>query len=145
MNKIKKDIFALFFIVLVALISNKLQAQEDQINKAKVIAEIFLKQQNIPGMSISVSKNGRKIWSEGFGCADIKSKQKIIPSKTQFRIASISKTITAVALAKLVGYKKLNLDTSLYTYVPDFPKKKYDFTIRQIGGHLAGIRHYAGK
>jgi serine beta-lactamase-like protein LACTB len=41
--------------------------------------------------------------------------------------------------------KKLNFDLSLYTYVPNLPKKKYDFTIRQIGGHIAGIRHYKGN
>ena len=40
---------------------------------------------------------------------------------------------------------KLNFDGSIYTYIPDFPKKKYDFTVRQVGGHIAGVRHYNGN
>lgn len=45
----------------------------------------------------------------------------------------------------MVADSLINLDASLYQYVPYFPKKKYDFTIRQLGGHLAGIRNYAGN
>mgnify|MGYP005995260927 FL=1 len=95
-------------------------------------------------MAISVSQNGKMIWSKGFGYADVAAKKKVDPSTTQFRVASISKTITALAMAKLADDNKLDFDASLYTYVPDFPKKKYDFTVRQIGGHIAGIRHYNG-
>ena len=64
---------------------------------------------------------------------------------TQFRIASISKSLTAAALAKLMDDGLLDLDKSVYTYVPNFPKKKHDFTVRQAGGHIAGIRHYNGS
>jgi CubicO group peptidase (beta-lactamase class C family) len=39
----------------------------------------------------------------------------------------------------------LDLDESIYSYVPDFPRKEYDFTVRQVGGHIAGIRHYNGS
>ena len=96
-------------------------------------------------MSISVSKKGKMIWSKGFGYADVAAKKKVNSSTTQFRIASISKTLTALAMAKLVDDNKLDFNASLYTYVPDFPKKKFDFTIKQIGGHIAGIRHYNGN
>lgn len=102
----------------------------------------FLIKEKIPGMAISVSKNGNIIWSEGFGYSDINKKIKVSPKTTQFRIASISKPISAVILATLVDVNALNFDTSIYNYLPDYPKKKYDFTIRQVGGHIAGIRHY---
>ena len=117
----------------------------EKINLAEKLAKSFLEKEQIPGMSISVSKKGKLIWSEGLGFSNVENKKRVNPSETQFRIASISKTLTAVALAKLVDDKKLNLDASLYAYVPDFPKKEYDFSIRQIGGHLAGIRHYNGR
>ncbi len=110
----------------------------------KDFASNFLIKEKIPGMSISVSKKGTLIWSQGFGYSDIQNKTKVSSTKTQFRIASISKPISAVALATLVDKNELDFDSSIYTYLPNYPKKQYDFTIRQIGGHTAGIRHYKG-
>lgn len=104
----------------------------------------FLIKEKIPGMSISVSKRGTPIWSQGFGYSDIQKKTRVSPTTTQFRIASISKPISAAALATLVDKNKLDFDSSIYTYLPNYPKKQYDFTIRQVGGHTAGIRHYKG-
>ncbi|MCB0446693.1 MAG: beta-lactamase family protein [Gelidibacter sp.] len=116
--------------------------QQVKIKSAKKMAKKFLRKQRIPGMAISVSQHGELIWSEGFGYANKAKKKKVKPNETQFRIASISKSITAMALVKLVDEKKINLDESIYTYLPDYPKQPYDFTVRQLGGHLAGIRHY---
>jgi len=138
-------------IILIFLIGQSYcigQAQtisNEAIKIAQTIALDFQNKENIPGMAISVSKKGKLIWSEGFGYSNIETKQKVNPSVTQFRVASISKPITAAALAKLMDDGQLDLDQSIYTYVPDFPKKKYDFTVRQTGGHIAGIRHYNGK
>ena len=102
----------------------------------------FLIKEKIPGMAISVSKNGTIVWSEGFGYSNISKKTKVSPKTTQFRIASISKPITAVVLATLTDQGKVNVDASLYKYLQDYPKKQYDFTLRQVGGHTSGIRHY---
>ena len=112
-----------------------------KIRAAKKLAKKFLRQQGIPGMSISVSKKEALIWSEGFGYAKRKPKVKVEPNKTLFRIASISKSITALTLAKLIDDKLINLNESIYTYLPNFPKKAYDFTVKELGGHRAGIRH----
>ena len=142
----KKLAFFLLGITLFISSCNTAQNQHQQkINKATEIATQFLKEQQIPGMSISVSHKGEIIWSEGFGFSDVKTAKKVIPNTTQFRVASISKTLTAIAMAKLVDDEKLNFNASLYDYVPDFPKKKYDFTVKQIAGHIAGIRHYNGS
>ena len=105
----------------------------------------FLLKEKIPGMSISVSKKGTLIWSQGFGYSDIQNKIKVSPKTTQFRIASISKPISALALATLVDKNKLEFDASIYEYLPNYPEKEYDLTIRQIGGHTAGIRSYKGN
>lgn len=117
----------------------------EKIKTAKKTVKQFVKAERTPGLAISISINEDIIWSEGFGVSDIETKTKVSPKETQFRIASISKPLTATALAKLMDVGKINLDESLYTYLPDYPKKKYDFTIRQIGGHLAGIRNYKGQ
>ncbi len=99
----------------------------------------------VPGMAITVLKKGDKYFQKGYGHADLDKKVKVDPGKTLFRIASASKPIAAMALAKMVADKQIDLDTSFYHYVPYFPKKEYDLTIRQLASHTAGIRGYRGK
>lgn len=142
-----KNILASLIIFLTSVGFNvNIDSNTDyRIKSAKKKAKKFLRQNGIPGMSISVSQNGTLIWSEGFGYAKRKPRTRINPSKTLFRIASISKSITALTLAKLVDKNVIDLDKSIYTYLPDYPKNKYDFTVRELGGHLAGIRHYKGN
>jgi CubicO group peptidase (beta-lactamase class C family) len=141
-----KNLALLFFIInTLACAQVERKKFATQIDKANTLAEKFLNKEAIPGMAISVSHNGKLIWSKGFGYSNIETKKEVDPAKTQFRIASISKSICAVGLAKLVDDNKLKLDASIYKYVPDFPKKEYNFTVRQVGGHLSGIRHYNGR
>jgi len=141
-----KNLFLLLFILSHYIgFSQTKDISKETIKTANKIAQEFLSKEKVPGMAISVSKNGELVWSEGFGYSNIEEKIEVNPSVTQFRIASISKSLTAAALAKLMDDGQLDLDESLYTYVPDFPKKKYDFTVRQVGGHIAGIRHYNGS
>jgi CubicO group peptidase (beta-lactamase class C family) len=104
--------------------------------------ENFMRKQKIPGASVTVSVNGEIVWSEGFGFADLEQRVPVYPSKTKFRIGSISKSLTAVGLARLYEQQKIILDSSIYFYLPDYPKKLFRPTVRQLAGHLAGIRHY---
>lgn len=114
-------------------------------DSAVIVAQEFMQKEQIPGMAISVSKNGGIIYSNGFGYGDIEGQMKVDAATTQFRIASISKSLTALAMAKLVDAGKLDFNKSIYTYLPEYPKKKYDFSVKQVGGHIAGIRHYNGS
>lgn len=124
MKRISIILFA--FLLFNSCKSTDLVTQQ-KITTARVIAQEFLEYEKIPGMSISVSQNDKLIWSEGFGYSNIESKKIVSPKTTQFRIASISKSLTAVALAKLMEDGKLDFDESIYTYVPDFPKKNMTF------------------
>lgn len=99
----------------------------------------------VPGMVVSVSHSGQPLLRKGYGYADLDSKQVPHPDRTLFRIASISKPIAATALLHMVADGLIELDASLYDYVPYFPRKSYDFTIRQLAGHTAGIRGYRGR
>ncbi|MEP3837020.1 MAG: serine hydrolase domain-containing protein [Algibacter sp.] len=143
-----KKLLASIFIFLISVGFNTTESNvttDYRIKTAKKRAKKFLRQQGIPGMSISVSQNGNLIWSEGFGYAKRKPKLKVEPNKTLFRIASISKSITALTLAHLVDSKQIDLNKSIYNYLPSYPTKAYDFNIKELGGHLAGIRHYKGN
>ncbi|GGD45500.1 serine hydrolase domain-containing protein [Muriicola marianensis] len=100
---------------------------------------------SVPGLALTVLHKGKTLFQKGYGYADLERKIPVDPPKTIFRIASASKPIAAMALARMVADGKINLDESFYNYVPYFPKKEFDFTIRQLAGHTAGIRGYRGK
>jgi serine beta-lactamase-like protein LACTB, mitochondrial len=94
-----------------------------------------------PGAAISVRKDGRLVWSEGFGSANLEQHVPVTPL-TRFRIGSVSKPLTAAALGLLSEQGRLDWDAPVQRYVPSFPVKRYPITVRQVAGHLAGIRHY---
>jgi len=98
--------------------------------------------QHIPGMSIAIATDHELRWSEGFGFADLED---LAPAQasTLFRLGSICKPITAVAVMQLVERKKVDLDASIRTYVPSFPRKQWRITARQLLAHQSGIRHYS--
>lgn len=95
----------------------------------------------IPGFSVAVMKDGQFVWSEGFGYADLETHIPVTP-QTRFRIGSLSKLLTAAAVAKLYEQGSLDLDAPVQKYVASFPKKEFEITPRQLLGHLTGIRHY---
>jgi serine beta-lactamase-like protein LACTB, mitochondrial len=107
----------------------------------KMVADLVA-QQNIPGLSVAVAVDGEVVWSEGFGFADLENRVDVRPP-TRFRIGSVSKLLTAAALARLQEQGRLDLDAPVQRYVPAFPKKEQEITTRQLAGHLAGIRHYS--
>ena len=119
--------------------------RKSQYPKIERLAKKLVKRKKVPGISISVIKEDRLVYSKGLGYADLKNKIPVNPNETLFRIASVSKPISAIGLAKAVLYKKIDLKESIYTYLPDYPKKKYDFTIEQIGANIAGLRSYRGN
>ena len=96
-------------------------------------------------MAVTILRDGVTLLQKGYGFANLENKTAVDPKKTVFRIASISKCIAGVALGKMVEEGLIDLDASFYDYVPYYPKKKHDFTIRQLASHTAGIRAYRGK
>ena len=97
---------------------------------------------NAPGLSAAVVTDYHLVWSRGLGLADLEQQ---IPATTAtvYRIASISKTITAVAVMQLAERGRLDLDAPIQRYCPAFPQKPWPITARQLLGHLGGIRHYS--
>ncbi len=129
--------------LLILLSSTILGAQQlTSVAEARKMIQKMVKDEHIVGLAISVSVDDRIVWSEGFGHSDLAKKTPIDPRKTYFRIASISKPITATIMGRLWEDNVIDVDKSLYAYVPSFPKKKYDFTLRHLAAHRSGIRHY---
>ncbi len=113
--------------------------------KADAMLYNLTAEKKVPGMAVTVLKEGRVALEKGYGYANLEKRIPVDPQNTIFRIASISKCITGIALAKMVEERLVDLNASFYDYVPYYPKKEYDFTIRQLAGHTAGIRAYRGK
>ncbi|MBO6606841.1 serine hydrolase domain-containing protein [Psychroserpens sp.] len=132
----------ILFIFLLSFSSAIAQDVRDDFNKVKRISKKLVRKKKVPGIAISVVQNNSLVYSQGFGYANIEQQEIVDPKSTIFRIASVSKPIASVGLAKLYDSNNVSLDASIYNYIPQFPKKSFDFSLRQLGGHLAGIRSY---
>jgi CubicO group peptidase (beta-lactamase class C family) len=113
----------------------------EKIKQIEALVSAEMSKQKIPGMSVAVVAGRQVRWSAGFGMQDVENSVAARPS-TVYRLGSISKPITAVAVMQLSERGKLDLDAPVQKYCPAFPEKQWPLTTRQVLGHLAGIRHY---
>ena len=102
----------------------------------------LLSDHEVPGASLAVSKDGRLIYARGFGWADSEHKEPVQPD-SRFRIASISKPITAVAIFQLIEQGKLRLDDRVLDLLKLQPTETGDprlatVTVRQCLEHTGG-------
>ena len=93
---------------------------------------------HIPGMAVAITSKGKLAYANGFGYGDEAKKQKITPD-TIFRIASISKVFTAVAVMQLAENRLLKLSDPVSKHVPWFTGKAADITIEDLLSHSSGI------
>ncbi len=122
-----------------ALISGKMQG--------------YINQRRLPGMSLLAIKNGNIIYNERFGFSDIADK-KMVEESSIYRIFSMTKPITAVALMTLYDKGKFKLDDKLSKYIPEFEHtlvyseidgkhstepQVNEMTIRHLLTHTSGI------
>lgn len=94
----------------------------------------------LPGLSVAILQDGELAFARGYGSMDLQAGTPVT-METRFRCASVSKAITATALAKLVQEGRLDLDAPVTRYVPTWPESPV-ITPRQLAGHLAGVAHY---
>lgn len=140
MNPIQKYLAHLFAKKRVLGHSKKLQGMA----LADALLSDLVHEKKVPGLAITVLKKGQVFFEKGYGHVRWDTGTGIDPRYTVFRIASVSKPISATALGLMVEEGLIDLDASFYDYVPYYPRKKWDFTIRQLAGHTAGIRGYRG-
>ncbi|HMF18691.1 MAG TPA: serine hydrolase domain-containing protein [Gemmataceae bacterium] len=104
----------------------------------------FMAKQNVPGAALAVTRDGMLVYARGFGMAD---QMGPVAPRAQFRIASISKPITAVAIMKLIQEGKLKLDDRAFAVLklqPFLPKGRKrdprlkDITVRELLHHTGG-------
>ena len=127
-------------IVVVSLSCLSLGA-ESPADRAEAMVRSLMESTEIPGLSVSVGQDGDILWSNGFGVSSLELGTQVT-RQTRFRAASVSKILTVAAAARLVAMGKLDLDAPIQRYVPAFPDKGQRISLRQLAGHLGGIRHY---
>jgi len=105
----------------------------------------WMKKWNVPGGQIAVVRGGRLMLVRAYGWANVEE-QKPVTNDSQFRIASVSKSITAVAVLRLVEAGKLDFEAKAFELLPQFPlsstqggdPRLTQITIRQLLTHTAG-------
>ncbi len=96
---------------------------------------------NQPGISILVARKGQVVYKKAFGSANIELNVPMQPDMV-FRIGSITKQFTAVAILQLAEQGKLSLQDSIQKYVKDFPSKGQTITIENLLTHTSGLVDY---
>ena len=147
----------IFFAVVPVAFSSSLDAT-DQDNISKHF-DAYGNEGKIPHISILAHKNGKEIYRHAHGHADIESKTKINKDSI-FRIYSMSKPVTGVAIMQLVEQGKLRLADKVSMYIPGFKntkvlnleyqdymvKPKREMTIRDLLTHTSGLTYsWAGE
>ena len=116
----------------------------DSAAQASAVVACYVERESPAGMSFSVYYQGAMIRSDGYGWADLEQRVPVTP-ETRFRMASVSKLVAAGALAQLWQEGKLDIDAPVRTYIPEFPEKQWSVSLRQLAGHIGGIRGYEDK
>jgi CubicO group peptidase (beta-lactamase class C family) len=123
--------------------------------EAAAIAELArqtMEQHNAPGLSVAVARHGQFVYQRGFGVADKSTKERVTPASL-FRIASISKPITSVAIFTLIEQGRLKLDDLIFgadgilkfDYLEKYPDRVSKITVHHLLTHTCGGWDNTGK
>ena len=147
----------LFFILATPLAANSLDANDKQ--KITNHFNTYVKNGSLPNVSILIKKDNKEIYRHANGYADLENKISI-NQKSVYRIYSMSKPVTGVAIMQLVENGKLRLNDKVSRYIPAFKntkvinlefqdyvvKPKREITIRDLLTHTSGLTYsWAGE
>jgi len=96
---------------------------------------------NTPGAAVIVIKNGKPIFKKTYGLANLEEKTPIT-TKTNFRLASVTKQFTAMCIMRLAQSRRLGYDGNLQQIFPEFPAYGRNVTIRHLLQHTSGLVAY---
>jgi len=94
-----------------------------------------------PGAAVLVKKQGRVILRKGYGLANLELKVPVEPDMV-FRLGSVTKQFTAVAVLMLAEEGKLSLQDEITRFLPDFPTQGKKITVENLLTHTSGIKNY---
>jgi len=146
MKKSNRVYLTIFFLFVSISFTFPGGLQAEQI-PAKVLAKkinTFLEKTypaNEPGAAVLAVIDGKVILRKGYGMANLELGVPIKPEMV-FRIGSITKQFTAVAIMKLAEEGKLSVTDDIKKYLPDYPTHGHKITIHHLMNHTSGIKSY---
>jgi CubicO group peptidase (beta-lactamase class C family) len=135
------QILCTLFFLIFFLNHNIAQPSDKQLVKKieKLVSESY--PSLAPGCAILVAKKERIIYEKAFGLANLELNTPLKPEMV-FRIGSVTKQYTAIAILKLMEEGKLLLKDSIQRFFPQFPFKGYNITIENLLTHTSGLIDY---
>ena len=94
-----------------------------------------------PGASVMVIRDGKPVYTHAYGLADLEARTAATPA-TNYRLASVTKQFTAMAVMILAERKRLSYDDPLAKFFPAFPAYGKTITVRRLLGHTSGLNDY---
>lgn len=101
-------------------------------------------QANGPGATAIVTLDGKTVFRQAYGMASIATQQSMTP-ETTFRLGSVSKQFTAVAILMLAEEGRLSVSDEILQFLPDYPVQGRQITIEHLLTHSSGIVSFTGK
>ena len=95
----------------------------------------------VPGASVVVIADGRVVVHRAYGMADLEHRVAATP-ETDYRLASVSKQFTAMAVMLLARDGKLRYDQSVRDFLPELPAATQPATVRHLLNHTSGLWDY---
>lgn len=137
-----RSLFVFLFFTAIATFTIHAQAPTDKALIAKfdqLLSEKF--KSNETGATALISKKGQIIYKKAFGMANLELN---VPMQTEnvFRIGSISKQFTAIAILQLMEQGKLSLQDDITKFIPDYPTHGHKITVEHLLTHTSGIKSY---
>ena len=133
-------------VLILCITPSKVYAQQNIKATLDKYVEKFIKEQNIPGAAVAIVHNKDVFFTKTMGITG--ESEKKVTSKTPFAIGSISKSLTALAIVKLIEDKKIKLEDPVQRYLPWFKLKDSQIsstiTIQHLLTHTSGISTYEG-
>jgi CubicO group peptidase (beta-lactamase class C family) len=96
---------------------------------------------DVPGLVLMSIEHGRAVMTRSFGLANLETGVRCEP-RTNFRLASVTKQFTAMAILILRQRGELSLEDKLPRFFPNFPSRGHEITIRQLLTHTSGLLAY---
>ena len=126
-------------LILILISSVSVQAETSDLSKG--IDSLFDDRSKKPGCAVGVIENGEYIHSKGYGLANLEHEIPI-DMDTIFRIGSVSKQFTTMAIAILEEKEKLSFDDEMKTHIPDLVDYGEEVTINHMIHHYSGLGDY---
>lgn len=153
-HKLKKLICCVIAMTFLLSVNVAFAAETDKDDKERFeqtfddFMKEALQKHNVPGVTLSVVKDGEIYFNKGYGFSDIENKVPVNAAETLFRIGSVTKLFTVTSSLQLVEQDKLDLNEEVNKYLEDFKIKYYQgkpIKIKHLLTHTGGFDERASN